>query len=80
MHFFRLKSCRLRSGWRATFELDTGDLCGTSQASCCQVVHHVPAAICERKNLFIHFPETLAERRTVMEGTLHFRHLELLPL
>ena len=43
-------------------------MCGASQAACCQVIHRVAAAICERQNIFICFPNTHAERRGVMEG------------
>ncbi|XP_041367014.1 putative nuclease HARBI1 [Gigantopelta aegis] len=51
-----------------SFQIVVGDTCGVSQATCCQVVHRVTAAICEKKDNFIHFPKIPMERHDVMRG------------
>ena len=61
-------SVALRFYARASFQMDTGDVCGVSQSTVSRVVHRVSEAICARRGLFIHFPNTPEERRTATEG------------
>uniref|UniRef100_A0A8C4QFJ0 DDE Tnp4 domain-containing protein n=1 Tax=Eptatretus burgeri TaxID=7764 RepID=A0A8C4QFJ0_EPTBU len=61
-------SVALRFYASASFQLDVGDMCGVSQATCCKVIHRVTAAICAKKMHLLHFPDSPEERRAATEG------------